>query len=190
MAAEYERDRDSAKLSEIGSRLTKLSPNDAIVVASSFSNMLNLTNLAEEVQLAHIRKNKIKSGNIAEEGIAATESDIEETLKRLVELGKSKEEIFDALKNQTVELVFTAHPTQSVRRSLLQKHARYTRAVHYSAFKSVNNIIPIHFFCFTERKCWSCPCTQDPELPHAAVCQGHLGGRQEGARRGSAEGGT
>ncbi|NP_001267758.1 phosphoenolpyruvate carboxylase 1-like [Setaria italica] len=125
VAAEYERDRDAAKLSELGSRLTKLSPNDAIVVASSFSNMLNLTNLAEEVQLAHLRRNKLKRGDFADEGFAATESDIEETLKRLVtELGKSKEEVFDALKNQTVDLVFTAHPTQSVRRSLLQKHAR------------------------------------------------------------------
>ncbi|KAL7210151.1 hypothetical protein ACSBR1_031668 [Camellia fascicularis] len=54
-----------------------------------------------------------------------TELDIEETLKRLVgELKKSPEEVFDALKNQTVDLVFTAHPTQSVRRSLLQKHGR------------------------------------------------------------------
>jgi len=32
--------------------------------------------------------------------------------------------VFEALKNQSVDLVLTAHPTQSVRRSLLQKHAR------------------------------------------------------------------
>ncbi|KAK6134704.1 hypothetical protein DH2020_031552 [Rehmannia glutinosa] len=37
---------------------------------------------------------------------------------------ESPQEVFDALKNQTVDLVFTAHPTQSVRRSLLQKHGR------------------------------------------------------------------
>jgi phosphoenolpyruvate carboxylase len=30
-----------------------LDPSDAIVVASSFSNMLNLANLAEEVQIAY-----------------------------------------------------------------------------------------------------------------------------------------
>ncbi|KAI7996633.1 Phosphoenolpyruvate carboxylase 2 [Camellia lanceoleosa] len=54
-----------------------------------------------------------------------TESDIEETLKRLVgELKKSPEEVFDALKNQIVDLVFTAHPTQSICRFLLQKHGR------------------------------------------------------------------
>jgi phosphoenolpyruvate carboxylase len=86
--------------------------------------MLNLANLAEEVQIAHRRRNKLKSGDFADEGSATTESNIEETIKRLVDLGKSKEEVFEALKNQTVDLVLTAHPTQSVRRSLLQKHAR------------------------------------------------------------------
>jgi phosphoenolpyruvate carboxylase len=126
LSAEYEGDRDAARLEELGGRLTGLAPADAIVVASSFSHMLNLANLAEEVQIANRRRNKLKRGDFADEASATTESDIEETLKRLVsELGKSREEVFDALKNQTVDLVFTAHPTQSIRRSLLQKHGRF-----------------------------------------------------------------
>lgn len=41
--------------------------------------------------------------------------DIEKTLKRLaVDMKTSVEEVFDALKDQIVGLVFTAHPTQSV----------------------------------------------------------------------------
>ncbi|KAF8746370.1 hypothetical protein HU200_013387 [Digitaria exilis] len=126
LAAQYEGGHDAARLSELGTRLTGLAPADAIVVASSISNMLNLTNLAEEVQIAHRRRNKQNQhGDFTDEGSAITESDIEETLKRLVnELGKSKEEVFEALKSQTVDLVLTAHPTQSIRRSLLQKHAR------------------------------------------------------------------
>ncbi|KAI4972084.1 phosphoenolpyruvate carboxylase 1-like [Hordeum vulgare subsp. vulgare] len=125
VAAEYEGDRDAARLDELGGRLTGLAPADAIVVASSFSHMLNLANLAEEVQIANRRRNKLKRGDFADEASATTESDIEETLKRLVsDLGKTREEVFDALKNQTVDLVFTAHPTQSIRRSLLQKHGR------------------------------------------------------------------
>ncbi|XP_047082170.1 phosphoenolpyruvate carboxylase 1-like [Lolium rigidum] len=125
LSAEYEGDRDAARLEELGGRLTGLAPADAIVVASSFSHMLNLANLAEEVQIANRRRNKLKRGDFADEASATTESDIEETLKRLVsELGKSRDEVFDALKNQTVDLVFTAHPTQSIRRSLLQKHGR------------------------------------------------------------------
>ena len=130
LSAEYENDRDEARLGELGSKLTSLPPGDSIVVASSFSHMLNLANLAEEVELAHRRRNsKLKHGDFSDEGSATTESDIEETLKRLVsQLGKSREEVFDALKNQTVDLVFTAHPTQSVRRSLLQKHGRCGRS--------------------------------------------------------------
>lgn len=107
--------------------LTGLDAGDSIVIAKSFSHMLNLENLAEEVQIAYRRRIKLlKKGDFCDENSAITESDIEETFKRLVtELNKSPEEVFDALKNQTVDLVLTAHPTQSVRRSLLQKHGRF-----------------------------------------------------------------
>ncbi|KAM7498628.1 hypothetical protein LguiA_023042 [Lonicera macranthoides] len=125
LSAEYEGKRDPKKLEELGSVLTSLDPGDSIVIAKAFSHMLNLANLAEEVQIAHRRRNKLKKGGFTDESNATTESDIEETLKKLVgQLKKSPEEVFDALKNQTVDLVFTAHPTQSVRRSLLQKHGR------------------------------------------------------------------
>ncbi|GER47635.1 phosphoenolpyruvate carboxylase [Striga asiatica] len=125
LSAEYEGKHDSKKLEELGSVLTSLDPGDLIVVAKAFSHMLNLANLAEEVQIAYRRRTKKKKGDYTDESNATTESDIEETLKRLVfDLKKSPQEVFDALKNQTVDLVFTAHPTQSVRRSLLQKHGR------------------------------------------------------------------
>ncbi|KAL3502677.1 hypothetical protein ACH5RR_037126 [Cinchona calisaya] len=125
LSAEYEGKRDPQKLDELGRVLTSLDAGDSIVVAKAFSNMLNLANLAEEVQIAYRRRSKLKKCDFSDEASATTESDIEETLKRLVgQLKKSPEEVFDALKNQTVDLVLTAHPTQSVRRSLLQKHAR------------------------------------------------------------------
>ncbi|KAL5720646.1 phosphoenolpyruvate carboxylase [Ranunculus cassubicifolius] len=126
LAAEYEGTRDPRKLVDLGNKLTSLDAGDSIVLAKSFSHMLSLGNLAEEVQIAHRRRIKLKKGVFAEENNATTESDIEETLKKLVggELNKSPQEVFDALKNQTVDLVFTAHPTQSIRRSLLQKHGK------------------------------------------------------------------
>ncbi|CAA2973022.1 Phosphoenolpyruvate carboxylase [Olea europaea subsp. europaea] len=126
LSAEYEGGKhDPKKLEELGNVLTSLDPGDSIVVAKAFSHMLNLANLAEEVQIAFRRRNKKKKGDYTDESSATTESDIEETLKRLVvDLKKSPQEVFDALKNQTVDLVFTAHPTQSIRRSLLQKHGR------------------------------------------------------------------
>ncbi|PHU12479.1 Phosphoenolpyruvate carboxylase 1 [Capsicum chinense] len=125
LSAEYEGKHDPQKLEELGNMLTSLDAGDSIVVTKAFSNMLNLANLAEEVQIAYRRRSKLKKRDFSDEASASTESDIEETLRRLVgQLKKSPEEVFDALKNQTVDLVLTAHPTQSVRRSLLQKHAR------------------------------------------------------------------
>ncbi|KAG0456697.1 hypothetical protein HPP92_024485 [Vanilla planifolia] len=125
LSAEYESKHDPKKLDELGNLLISLDPGNSIVIASSFSHMLNLANLAEEVQIAFRRRIKLKKGDFADEASATTESDFEETLKRLVgKLKKTPQEIFDALKSQTVDLVLTAHPTQSVRRSLLQKHGR------------------------------------------------------------------
>ncbi|XLU93745.1 hypothetical protein S245_008097, partial [Arachis hypogaea] len=126
LSAEYEGENDPHKLEELGNMLTGLDAGDSIVVAKSFSHMLNLANLAEEVQIAYRRRIKLlKKGDFVDENSAITESDLEETFKRLVnQMNKTPQEVFDALKNQTVDLVLTAHPTQSVRRSLLQKHGR------------------------------------------------------------------
>lgn len=122
-------------MEELGNVFTSLDPGDSIVVAKSFSHMLNLANLAEEVQIAYRRRIKLKKGDFVDEANATTESDIEETFKKLVgQLKKSPQEVFDELKNQTIDLVLTAHPTQSVRRSLLQKHARYI--LHYPVYLS------------------------------------------------------
>lgn len=114
-----------ARLGELGGLLTSLDVGDAIMVASSFSHMLNLANLAEEIQMVYQKKMEAsRRGGFADEASAPTESDIDETFQRLVRgLGKTPREVFDALRSQTIDLVFTAHPTQSVRRSLLEKHA-------------------------------------------------------------------
>lgn len=132
LSEEYQSEGDPARLGELGGLLTSLDVGDAIMVASSFSHMLNLANLAEEIQMVYRKKAEAsRRGDFVDEASAPTESDIDETFQRLVRgLGKSPREVFDALRSQTIDLVLTAHPTQSVRRSLLQKHARLiTRAL-------------------------------------------------------------
>lgn len=126
MHSKYGAQDDLQRLEELGEVLNELDAGDSIVVASAFSHMLSLGNLAQEVQSAFQRRAKqVKKGDIGDENSALTESNLEETFQRLVnQLEKSPAEIFEALKNQTVDLVLTAHPTQSVRRSLLQKHTR------------------------------------------------------------------
>jgi phosphoenolpyruvate carboxylase len=127
LSGEYHVTGDPARLDELGAFLTSLDVGDAVMVASSFSHMLSLANIAEEVQMAYRNRAETdrRGGGFADEASASTESDIDETLQRLVVgLGKTPREVFDALRAQTIDIVLTAHPTQSVRRSLLQKHAR------------------------------------------------------------------
>lgn len=50
LAAEYERKFEQEKLDELGNVLMSLDAGDSIVLAKSFSHMLNLANLAEEVK--------------------------------------------------------------------------------------------------------------------------------------------
>ncbi|KAL4381211.1 hypothetical protein AHAS_Ahas04G0110800 [Arachis hypogaea] len=47
------------KLEELGNMLTGLDAGDSIVIAKSFSHMLNLANLAEEVQIAYRRSSNL-----------------------------------------------------------------------------------------------------------------------------------
>ncbi|KAL5074552.1 hypothetical protein RYX36_013536, partial [Vicia faba] len=62
LSAEYEGKHNPQKLEELRNLITSLDAGDSIVVAKSFSHMLNLANLAEEVQIAHRCRIKLKKG--------------------------------------------------------------------------------------------------------------------------------
>ncbi|GBG63625.1 hypothetical protein CBR_g38936 [Chara braunii] len=124
MAAQYSLSLCSEHLAKLVSFMETLSASEAIVTASAFSHMLNLENIAEEVQMVLQQKSNVKTGGLGDEENVLTESNFTETLAKLVKLGKSPDEIFSALKQQSVDLVLTAHPTQSIRRSILAKHQK------------------------------------------------------------------
>ncbi|PWA50365.1 hypothetical protein CTI12_AA471920 [Artemisia annua] len=80
----------------------------------SKQQVLNYTAIVGSSNSDKRERTKLKKCDFDDEANATTESDIKETLKKLVhQLKKSHEEVFDALKNHTVDLVLTAL-TQSV----------------------------------------------------------------------------
>lgn len=88
-------------------------------MASAFSNLLSLHNLSEEVGNAQLERLQ-RLGDVPRQQVKTTFG----TFQQLVSSGVAPETIYKTLCEQKVDLVFTAHPTQALRRSLLKNHAQ------------------------------------------------------------------
>ena len=88
------------------------------MMASAFSNMVNLHNLTEEVANSQ-RERQMRLGDVGRGAVKTTHG----TLEALSDAGIAPEVIYKTLCEQTVDLVFTAHPTQALRRSMLRNYA-------------------------------------------------------------------
>ena len=91
---------------------------EQVPVARAFSHFLSLANIAE--QHHRIRRSR----EYGREDTSSQKYSFEETFQSLLKEGISKERIYDAICNQSVEIVFTAHPTEILRRTLIRKYNR------------------------------------------------------------------
>ncbi|KAG1677399.1 hypothetical protein FOA52_010779 [Chlamydomonas sp. UWO 241] len=102
--------------------MVALKPEEKILVASSFSHMLNLHNLTEDVNNSETEK----AFRLTE--MQSPTRTTNKSLMRLTsEKGFSAEQVYQQLCKQQVDLVLTAHPTQALRGSLLKKYAAVRR---------------------------------------------------------------
>ena len=91
----------------------------ALTVARAFAHFLTLANIAEQHHRVHRRRDHARDPHgHPQRGSCA------ETFRRLCGAGVSPDTLVAAIRSMRVELVFTAHPTEIVRRTLLQKHNR------------------------------------------------------------------
>ena len=91
--------------------LSGLSDDEMLIVARAFNQFLNLANIAEQYQSIAPGEFSAHSGELF--------------LKQFLHDSQSKisaGELQNALKQLSIELVFTAHPTEVSRRTLIQKH--------------------------------------------------------------------
>lgn len=94
--------------------LEALNDDEIVPVARAFNQFLNLSNIAEQYHRVHRRRTN--------ESLGVYQNPVGDLLKRLHDKGHSQESILSTLKEQSIELVLTAHPTEVVRRSLIQKY--------------------------------------------------------------------
>ena len=103
--------QDPADFENLAAKLAMLSNEETMLLASAFSNVLNLHNVSEHVASAmeerHARLDDIPRGPAKTTNGA---------IKGLIAKGKTPDEIYAALCEQEVDLVLTAHPTQALRR--------------------------------------------------------------------------
>jgi phosphoenolpyruvate carboxylase len=95
----------------------------AVPVARAFAHFLNLANVAE--QHHRVRRRRAYQRDPAARPQPAS---IEEALPRLAE-AMSPDELYRAVATLGIELVFTAHPTEIMRRTLQQKYRRIAEAL-------------------------------------------------------------
>lgn len=116
--AAIERRSGRATGDELGSLLANLSPGEAVEVVRAFSSYFAGVNVAEQVhRVRHRRFTSLRPVAPQEGSLAAVATD-------LVEAGLSADEVLTNLGAVCVEPVFTAHPTEATRRTMLANEQR------------------------------------------------------------------
>jgi phosphoenolpyruvate carboxylase len=110
---------DHKLMSEAGDLIARLSVDDAYRITKAFAIYFELTNLAE----TNHRKRRRRAARLNPQH-RPVKGSFRGTLLRLREAGKSASEIEDALRKIKVTPVFTAHPTEVTRHTVLYKRRR------------------------------------------------------------------
>ncbi len=104
---------------ELAKLLATLPTEEALPVARAFSHFLNLANIAEQHHRVRRRREYQR-----DENASSQPGSCDEVFGRLRASGISAERLYDAVTSLRIELVLTAHPTEVMRRTLLQKQKR------------------------------------------------------------------
>ena len=122
LSARKRRKGDPDAEAALASRLAKLSHTEALEVVRAFSAYFGVVNMAEQVHRLRRRIDYLRAGDSQPGSLRAVCRD-------LVGRGRTMEEVVRALSSIVVEPVFTAHPTEPVRRTLLKKDQRLARTL-------------------------------------------------------------
>lgn len=109
---------DLSAAERLSSTLASLPIGEALPVASAFSLFLTLVNIAE----AHHRLRKSSEVETFADPVDSVVGSCDRLFASLLDDGIKQDQLHDAVARLQIELVLTAHPTQVVRRTLLQKY--------------------------------------------------------------------
>ncbi len=119
-------DLHDGEMKEARTIVKGLSVQEAYWITKAFAIYFELTNLAE----TNHRKRRRRAGKIHPDQ-ATQPGSFRGTLLRMRNAGMSAEQAVEALRQVKVLPVFTAHPTEVARRTVLQKRRRISRALEH-----------------------------------------------------------
>ncbi|MBB3139999.1 phosphoenolpyruvate carboxylase [Halomonas organivorans] len=112
--AKQGRQREEGSHRQLIDYLRGLPDNELLPVTRAFNQFLNLANIAEQHYRARFRR--------VEDYKPGAQPALGELLQRAQGEGHSPRKLVETLANMRVELVLTAHPTEVIRRTLIQKY--------------------------------------------------------------------
>jgi phosphoenolpyruvate carboxylase len=115
---------DRENFERLASVLGAMPVDDVLAIARAFSQFLNLANIAEQHHRIRRRRAYQQTADRPPQ-----RGSCDETFGRLTETGIAPDRLEGAVTSLSVELVLTAHPTEIVRRTLLQKYDRIARSL-------------------------------------------------------------
>ena len=114
---------DESAFRRLADALGAMPTSGALPIARAFTHFLNLANIAEQHHRIRRRRAYQREGAPPQRGSA------DEAFARLLAQGVSPDALHDAVSRLAIELVFTAHPTEIARRTLVQKFNRIASAL-------------------------------------------------------------
>jgi len=124
--AKSSRAGEAAAARSLAQTVSRLTPAEALNQAMAFTLYFELVNLAEEnfrIRLLRERNQKHRNALAAGTASEPMRESIEAAVLELKEAGVPKARIAKLVRQLAIELVFTAHPTESKRRTMLEKLA-------------------------------------------------------------------
>jgi phosphoenolpyruvate carboxylase len=121
--ASIRRRREGQAVDDLAESLAGLDADAAEALARAFATYFQAVNTAERVH--RIRRRR----DYQREGDQPQPESLLDVMQRLKEQGVSADELLEWLYKLKVEPVFTAHPTEAMRRSLLEKEQAIVRAL-------------------------------------------------------------
>jgi phosphoenolpyruvate carboxylase len=106
---------------ELQTLVGALSPRDAGELVRGFATYFAVVNLAERINRIRRGRDHLRAGGAPQEGT------LDDTVRRLAAAGLGPAQVGDLLQQLLFEPVFTAHPTEATRRTLLEKEQAISR---------------------------------------------------------------